>query len=58
MGIKSKKFLAVVRLRFDYDGDDEDTVVYNRDDVRWEMISWLEDLGFLVDVDVVEDREV
>lgn len=57
MSVKTKEFLAVVKLSFDYDdSEDNETMPYSQDDVRWEMISWLEDLGFVVDVSVVEDR--
>jgi hypothetical protein len=58
MSIKRKVFLGTIKLGFDY-VEDEDTKVYDQDDVRWEMTSWLEDLGFVVDyVDVVENRRV
>lgn len=56
MKTKRKAFLATLKLTYDY-VDDEETIGYCQSDVRWEMISWLEDLGFSIDyVDVVEDR--
>lgn len=56
MAKKRKEFLATLKLTYDY-VDDEETIGYSQYDVRWEMISWLEDLGFSIDyVDVVEDR--
>jgi hypothetical protein len=53
---KRKEFMAVLELSYEYE-DDEDTVPYSDDDIRWEMISWLEDLGIVVEhIGVVEDR--
>jgi hypothetical protein len=53
---KRKEFMAVLELSYEYE-DDEDTVPYSDDDVRWEMITWLEDLGFVIEhIGVVEDR--
>lgn len=53
-----KEYLAVLKLSADYDSDDVgDEGCYSADDVRCEMISWLEDLGFVIEhIDVVEDR--
>ena len=56
MKTKRKEFMAVLELSYEYE-DDEDTVPYSDDDVRWEMITWLEDLGFVIEhIAVVEDR--
>lgn len=58
---KRKEYLAVLKLSHDYDDFEDDDVgeegCYSADGVRWEMISWLEDLGFVIEhIDVVEDR--
>lgn len=63
---KTKKYVAMVELRYDYDDSmidewedngDEPLKYLHADSVRWEMISWLEDLGFNVEIRVVEDKE-
>lgn len=58
MSIKRRVFLGAIKLGFDYDASkDNETIPYSQDDVRWEMTSWLEDLGFVIEhIDVVEDR--
>jgi hypothetical protein len=53
---KRKEFMGVLELSYEY-VDDEDTIPMSDDDLRWEMISWLEDLGFVVEhIGVLENR--
>jgi len=59
---KTKNYLVTMELLYDYDdedtGDMEPMAQLSADGVRWEITSWLEELGFDVDIRVVEDREV
>jgi hypothetical protein len=58
--------MAIVKLSYDYDDSmidewedngDRELRYLDQDSVRWEMTSWLEDLGFVIEhIDVVEDR--
>jgi len=66
MAKKTKKYLAVVELAYDYDDEDDLYLVEGvRDDISYlyaegvqcEMSSWLEDLGFVTKIRVVEDKE-
>ena len=59
---KTKNYLVTMELLYDYDdevtGDMEPMAQLSADGVRWEITSWLEELGFDVDIRVVEDREM
>lgn len=66
MAKKMKKYLVVAELWYDYDDDmidewddngDKELTYLSADGVRWELTSWLEDLGFNVDIRVVENKE-
>lgn len=53
-----KRYLAVVELTHDFDSlEDLEPVLRNAYGIEGEMFSWLEDLGFTVRVNVVEDKE-
>lgn len=58
---KTKSYLVSMELLYDYDdedtGDMEPMAQLSADGVRWEIISWLEEMGFDVSIRVVEDRE-
>jgi hypothetical protein len=62
MAMKTKNYLVTMELLYDYDdkdtGDMEPMAQLSADGVRWEIMSWLNDLGFVVDIRVVENREV
>lgn len=65
MARKTKNYLVTMELLYDYDDEDLDTdenaeplAQLSADGVRWEIISWLEEMGFDVSIRVVEDREV
>lgn len=59
---KTKSYLVAMELLYDYDDLDTDEnaepmAQLSADGVRWEITSWLEEMGFDVDIRVVEDRE-
>lgn len=61
---KTKSYLVAMELLYDYDDEgivsdenDEPIAQLSADGVRWEITSWLEEMGFDVDIRVVEDRE-
>lgn len=65
MAKKTKSYLVTMKLMYDYDDkhvdddvDVEPMAQLSADGVRWEITSWLEELGFDVSIHVVEDREV
>jgi hypothetical protein len=62
MAKKTKNYLVSMELLYDYDDEDTEDIEpmaqLSADGVRWEITSWLEELGFDVDIRVVEDREV
>jgi hypothetical protein len=63
---KRKEYVVMMKLSYDYDDSmidewedngDKELTYLDQDSVRWEMTSWLEDLGFTIEhIDVVEDR--
>jgi len=66
MAKKMKKYLVTAELWYDYDDDmidewedngDKELTYLGADGVRWELTSWLEGLGFNVDIRVVENKE-
>jgi hypothetical protein len=54
---KSKKYLAILDLTYNY-ADSMDDDLFTADSVKCEITSWLEDLGFSVDIRLIEDKEI
>jgi hypothetical protein len=66
--IKRKEYVVMMKLSYEYDDSmidewedngDEELKYLHQDSVRWEVTSWLEDLGFCIEhIDVVENRSL
>jgi predicted ATPase len=57
--MKTKRFLIVAEVEYVYNPDaDREAFLVHADDLRWELISRFEGMGFDINsVKVVEDRE-